>query len=186
MSEMPPINTAKSNDFQTPPEALTPLLPFLKKEWIIWECAEGDGRLSHCLFDLGYRVLGSELLVREKHKHLCGVEHYSGKNFLNWDPVNFDCIITNPPYSIMNKFIERCYHLEKPFALLMPLMALETQTRQNFYRKYGIEIILFPKRIHFKTPDGKGHGPWFSTAWFTHGLDIGKELLFSEERNAGV
>ena len=35
-----------SNDFQTPVKALEPLVLYLKKEWIIWECACGKGNLA--------------------------------------------------------------------------------------------------------------------------------------------
>jgi len=36
----------RSDEFQTPKYALDPLLPFLKKDWIIWECAWGKGSLA--------------------------------------------------------------------------------------------------------------------------------------------
>jgi len=31
----PPLKQGMSDDFQTPPEALEPLLPYLKKDWVI-------------------------------------------------------------------------------------------------------------------------------------------------------
>ena len=31
------------DDYQTPPEALIPLLPHLKENWVIWECASRQG-----------------------------------------------------------------------------------------------------------------------------------------------
>jgi hypothetical protein len=55
---------------------------------------------------------------------------------------------------------------------------LETPKRQELFKKYGLEIIFFDKRINFETPDGKGMGSWFATAWFTNGLNIGKEMTF--------
>lgn len=87
-------------------------------------------------------------------------------------------IITNPPYTIKNQFLERCYLLGLPFALLMPLASLETTKRQKLFRKFGVEVILLPKRVDFETPSGNGSGAWFAVAWFTCGLNIGKELTF--------
>lgn len=161
----PPLKKGMSNDFQTPPEALSPLLPYLKKEWVIWECAEGEGNLVKGLEDKGFSVVGTDIEI--------------GSDFLR-DPIinGFNCIITNPPYSLKQQFLERCYEIGKPFALLLPLTTLETKKRQNLFNEYGIEIIFFPKRINFKTPSGKGSGSWFATAWFTWGLNIGKELTF--------
>lgn len=33
----------EKDDYQTPLEALIPLLPHLNKDWVIWECASGRG-----------------------------------------------------------------------------------------------------------------------------------------------
>ena len=41
-------------------------------------------------------------------------------------PVQFDCIITNPPFSLKQEFLQRCYELGKPFALLLPLTTFES------------------------------------------------------------
>ena len=68
--------------------------------------------------------------------------------------------------------------LGKPFALLLPLTTLETRTRQQLFQRYGLEIVLFDRRINFHVPSGKESKSWFATAWFTWGLDIGKELNF--------
>lgn len=165
----PPLKTSNSNDFQTPPEALYPLIPFLKKDWIIWECASGEGNLVKELERRGFEVVATDILT--------------GQNFLTWQPEHFDCIITNPPYSIKQEFLVRCYALDKPFALLLPLTTFETTKRQELFKQYGVQVIFFDKRIHFKGPTIKeGYQSeskaWFSTAWFTWGLGLEKELNF--------
>lgn len=162
----PPLKTKSSNDFQTPVEALIPLLPYLKKEWLIWECACGRRNLVKALNEKGFSAIGTDILT--------------GDDFLKWLPEKFDCIITNPPYSIKQQFLERCYTLKKPFALLLPLTTFETQKRQELFKRYGLEVIFLSKRLNFETPSGKGSGSWFATAWFTNGLGIGKELNFSQ------
>ena len=162
----PPMKQGNSNDFQTPKIALNPLLPYLEKDWTIWECAQGRGNLSNALTELGFKVIGTDILT--------------GQDFLNWQPDKFDCIVTNPPFSIKQKFLQRCYELNKPFALLLPLTTFETSKRQNLFKKYGLEVIFFDKRINFETPDGTGNGAWFASAWFTNGLNIGKTLSFAK------
>ena len=168
MNMKPPLKQGNSNDFQTPPEALKPLLPYLPKGWTIWECANGKGNLSNELVRLNYDVIATDIL--------------RGADFLIFLPDrNFDCIITNPPFSIKQKFLERCYNLGKPFALLLPLTTFETKKRQELFKKYGLEVIFFDKRINFETPNKvEKSSAWFATAWFTHGLNIGKELTFVE------
>ena len=73
-----------------------------------------------------------------------------------------------------DKFLEKAYELKTPFAFLLPLTALEGIKRQKLYRENGLEVIILPKRIDFT---GK-KAPWFAVAWFTNGLNIGKQLTF--------
>ena len=162
----PPLKQGSPDDFQTPSETIKPLLSFLKKEWIIWECANGNGNISNRLKELNYKIIATDIL--------------QGYNFLTWKPDYFDCIITNPPFKYKQQFLERCYELGKPFALLLPLTTFETKKRQELFKKYGIEIIFFNKRINFETPNKvKNSSSWFATAWFTSGLEIGKQLTFT-------
>lgn len=160
----PPLSILYSNDFQTPPEALNPLLPHLKEDWIIWEPAQGKGNLTNALRKIGYNVTGSDILT--------------GQDFLIWEPEKFDCIVTNPPFFFKQQFLNRAYSLKKPFALLLPLTTFETKKRQKLFKRYGLEVIFLDKRINFETPSGKGSGSWFAVAWFTNWLNIGKELTF--------
>lgn len=163
----PPMRQGSPDDFQTPPEALQPLLPHLKKEWTIWEPAQGKGNLAIELLSLGYRVIGSDIIT--------------GEDFLIWEPEReWDCIITNPPFKYKQQFLERCYELGKPFALLLPLTTFETTKRQKLFRENGLEVIFMPKRINFETPNKvKKSSAWFATAWFTNGLNIGRQLTFT-------
>ncbi len=162
----PPLRQGSPDDFQTPPIALKPLLPYLGSDWRIWECACGKGNLVGGLTDCGFDVIGTDIL--------------GGYDFLCYQPNEFDCIITNPPFKYKQQFLERCYKLGKPFALLLPLTALETRKRQKLMQEYGVEIILFDKRINFETPNKvEKSSAWFATAWFTNWLNIGAQLNYA-------
>ncbi len=164
-----PQNVISSDDFQTPAHAILPLIPYLNKYHMIWECAAGKGNLVKAFRDLGYMCEGSDIKY--------------GKDFLGVRKRGIpSCsyIITNPPYSLKNMFLSQCYKLGKPFALLLPLTTFETKKRQALFREHGVEVIFLPKRINFETPSGQGSGSWFATAWFTWGLNIGQQLTFSE------
>lgn len=149
-----------TDEIYTPDYALEPLLPFIQKEWVIWECAYGNGALANHLKRRGFNVIGG------------------GEDFLQ-NKRECDVIITNPPYSNKERFLKRAYELNKPFAFLMPLTALEGKKRGELYKKYGIQLIIPNCRIDFITPKN-GKSSWFATAWFTHGLDLPKDLLFVE------
>ena len=148
------------DEVYTPKEALYSLVPFVPKNWIIWECASGKGMLAQHLREEGYSVV-------------------LGENFFT-DNFHADCIITNPPYSIKDDFLERAFGLGKPFAFLLPLTALEGKFRGSLYRKHGIQLIIPNGRIHFIIPSGK-KSAWFQTAWFTYGLNLPKDLMFVDK-----
>jgi len=161
----PPMKKGSPDDFQTPIKAIDCLLPYLKKDWTIWECASGKGNLVKGFTEKGFNTISTDIL--------------QGVDFLE-NYFECDIIITNPPYSLKEKFLERCYELGKPFALLMPLTALESEKRHKLYRKYGIQLIIPNKRFNFETPSGNGSGSWFCTAWFCGNINLPKDLNFTE------
>ena len=167
-------SVGSSNEFMTPPYAIEPLLSIIPKDWIVWECACGTGNLINAFQNNGYNTVGTDI--------------YNGWDFTTMDiPFEFDCIVTNPPYtpaSIKLAFLERVYSIGKPFAFLMPLTTLEGKKRQNLFRQFGLEVIVLDKRINFETPSGKGSGAWFPVAWFTWNMNIGKQLMFYEFKEA--
>lgn len=156
-----------SNHFQTDPSALFPLLPFLDPNWIIWEPAEGKGRLSSWLRMEGFDVIGTDVLT--------------GENFFEYEPFlsMHDAIVTNPPYSIKNGWLERCYDLGKPFALLLPYTAMEGHKRQALYRRFGVDTLYLKNRVKFTTPSGKKGGAWFPVMWLTWKL-LPERIMFEE------
>ena len=161
----------RSDEFQTPKEAIEPLLPYLKRDWTIWECAWGKGSLAEHFKKQGFKVLGNKNI-----------------DFIRGDieMEDFDCIITNPPYSLKDRFLEICFKWKKPFALLLPLTALEGIKRGKMFRENGIQIIIPNKRIDFITPSGKGSGAWFQVAWFCWKLNLPKDLMFVELKKQGA
>ncbi|MDA8055724.1 MAG: class I SAM-dependent methyltransferase, partial [Thermoplasmatales archaeon] len=102
---------------------------------------------------------------------------HQGYDFLKFQPEDFDIIVTNPPYSLKDKFLRRAYELGKPFAFLLPLTTLEGRARQAMFASHGISLLIPDRRTNFITPDGKGCGSWFLTAWFTWQL-LEKDLVF--------
>lgn len=159
-----PARGGSPNDFQTPPVALDSLIPYLNKEWIIWECAAGQGSLADRLLDEGFGVESSDILTRQ--------------DFMAYEPEKWDCVVTNPPYAIKDDFIKRAYQLKKPWAFLLPPRALEGLERQALYKKHGLGVIMLNRRVKFTPPSGEGSGAWFPVAWFTHGLGLDGKLVF--------
>lgn len=158
---------------QTPPYALEPLLTHVR-DWrkLIWECAAGKRVLANSMvYDWGYNVLSTDIS-----------DPNGNSNFFEIEPENKDyIIITNPPYSIKQDWIKRCYELGRPFALLLPVETIGTSTAQKMFQKYGIEIILMSPRVDFYMPNKgyEGAGAQFPTAWFTWKLNLPQQINFA-------
>jgi hypothetical protein len=116
----------------------------------------------------GYGVISSDITG----------EDYSLDFFEIWYG---DVIITNPPYSIKYEWLKRCYELEFPFALLMPVEMLGTAKGQRLFNKYGIEVIFMSPRVDFYMPNKgcEGGGAQFPTAWFTWKLNLPQQINFA-------
>lgn len=154
---------------QTPAYAIDPLLSYLDTDWVIWEPAAGEGYLVEAFYDSGFKteqVLISDILT--------------GQNFFEYDPDHWDCLITNPPYSIKYQWLERCYSFEKPFALLVPVEMLGTKSAQVLLKEYGFEMMLLDKRVNFKMPnkgwDSRAQFPVFWLCWQM----LPQQIMFGE------
>lgn len=130
------------DECQTPPYAVLPLVPYIPKEWIIWECASGEGWLAQALRYLtGCSVIETDLI--------------RGMDFFKTNLQSTDIMITNVPFSIKYDWLEYSYSLKKPFAYLMPFDTWAAGRAQAMFQKYGINVILMNRRINFKMPSHK-------------------------------
>lgn len=182
------MKAGSPDEFQTDPSALDCLEPYLQKDWTIWEPAAGHGKLAVKLASRGR-------LVRTSDIQNYGGTHWVTRDFLKEDcPDYYDAIVTNPPFSLKEEFMGRCYMLDKPFALLMPITTFDSEQRRKLMAAKGIEVILPSRRIHFETPNfeknkksgKKEGGAWFYSAWFTWGLKIGRQLVFTDPQSLGI
>jgi len=148
----------KNDEFITPPEAVYPILPYLPTDKIYWECTDnGNSGITRVLKENGLRVVST------------------GFDFLKYTPdFHFDIIITNPPFSLKDAFLERAYELGKPFAFLLPLHSLEGVRRGRLFRKYGLQLLVLDRRVRFTS---EKNGPWFNVSWFCWKL-LPKDLIF--------
>ncbi len=145
------ISNNGSDEYYTPNEALDPLLDRLDNTLIYYEATSNiSSAIVERMRERGFTVLASE-----------------GRDFLLDKLPDFDVVLTNPPYSIKDKFISRCYEIDKPFALLLPVSSIQGSKRGKLFKEFGIEMLVFSGRISF-TKDGVK--PHFGVAWFCNRL----------------
>ena len=157
--------------FQTPNYATNLLIPFIPKDIVsVWEVAYGAGKISGQLRNSGYTVFESDIQSDDPNKVF---------NFLSdikSVPEKIS-IITNPPFSLKEKFYLKCLEYGVPFALLIPAdySGWVIRALQN-----GSEKVIPTRRIDYLTPSGKGSGAQFHSLWLCHGFNIGKSETFVE------
>lgn len=140
------LTEAQGRDsFQTPNYAVNLLLPFMPKGvTTVWECAAGLGKIVNVFKDKGYNVFGSD--INPKYG-------FGGFNFLKDHLTWIDgvwVIVTNPPFSLKQKFYLRCLDYKVPFALLIPAdySGWIIEACRN-----GAEKIIPTRRIDYLTPN---------------------------------
>lgn len=160
------MQTAKNDELYTPDYAVDALLNNiqLKAGATVWcPCDTDASRIVLKLRERGFNVIASHI--------------QDDKDFFQWAPdEEYDYIITNPPYSCKDQILLRCYTLRKPFALLLPLTALEGIKRGKMFREYGVSVLVLDQRCDFS---GKG-SCWFNTSWFVYGIGEPNSLKFVE------
>jgi hypothetical protein len=104
----------------------------------LWEPACGDGAIVSPLRLAGYSVYATDLVERG-----CPDSH-SGIDFLLpvVIPDGVDGIVTNPPFKLMNAFVERACSLSPYVAMLARLAFLEGNQRRGLFERMP------PARVH--------------------------------------
>ena len=158
----------EDNEIYTPFYAVDPIIKYLPKGKIIWCPFDEKWSAFYVhLRELGYRVIRSSLS--------------DGQDFFKYEPERWDLIVSNPPFSIKDKVLERLYSLQKPFAVLLPLNSLQGKTRYKYFAG-GIQLLSFDIRICFhnqKSMEQVIKGSPFASAYFCSNL-LPKDLIVEE------
>lgn len=160
--------TDESNENYTPYYAVDPLLKYISKDKIIWcPCDEEWSAYYQTFKQNGYKVVRSSLS--------------EGHDFFTYEPDEWDIIITNPPFNIKDKILERLYSLNKPFAVLLPMNSLQGKTRFKYFQQ-GVQLLSFDARVSFHNKNNMNKyikGTPFASAYFCRDL-LPKDLIVEQ------
>lgn len=157
----------ESHDFYaTDPKAVELLLEIedFDKNIPVWECANGLGHISYVFEKNGYTVRCSDIIKRTEDTEIIDFLLYEN----SWD----GNIVTNPPYSYAQEFVEKALDIipdGKKVAMFLKLQFLEGKKRRKLFDKYPPKIVyvsssrlLCAKNGEF----GKEKGSAVCYAWF--------------------
>lgn len=159
----------KDNELYSPFYIVDHITKYISKDKVIW-CPFDEEWSAYYrrLKELGYKVIRSSI--------------QEGQDFLIYEPnERWDVIVSNPPFSIKDKVLERLYSLNKPFAILLPLNSLQGKSRFKYFVE-GIQILSFDARVCYhdrEHMDKVVKGSPFATAYFCKDI-LSKDLIIEK------
>ena len=142
----------KRDDYTTPKEAFEFIFKHIPRDKIVYDPFFCEGDSGKFMKELGINCI-----------------HEDSDFFTN--DISFDIIVTNPPYSIKKKVIDKCLSLKKPFALLLPVETIE----RLYLHNVQFTLLIPKKRYSFKYGNGN---PPFKTCWFLFGFNLSKQIIY--------
>jgi hypothetical protein len=156
--------------YSTPPCATEALLRVEQLPHWIWEPAAGRGAIINVLRDHGHATIASDIVDYGFPLHFV-------TDFLTTTkvPVGVECILTNPPFQIINEFVAHALNLCPRVITLARLAFLESTRRTEILEHRGLaRVHVFRNRLPMMHRDG-WNGPRASSAvafgWFVWSRD---------------
>ena len=146
-------SSGQNNECYTPDYAVAPILEFIPQNATIW-----------CPFDKSESEFVKQI---SQTNHVVYSHIDEGQDFFDYEPSDWDIIISNPPFQQKRKFFERALSFNKPFALLMTMTWMNEAAPVQLFEERGLQLLLFDKRIEFIQPNPKQTGKiTFNSSYF--------------------
>ena len=133
-----------NDECYTPDYAVQPILEYIPKDVTVW-----------CPFDTEESQFVK--LIRERiGKENVEYSHLdNGQDFFQYEPDDWDMMVSNPPFSKKKKFFQRALSFNKPFALIMTNTWLNDSAPKQLFKDRDLQLLMFDKRMKFISPDGR-------------------------------
>jgi hypothetical protein len=162
-----PLAERGDDVYMTPPVATATLLRHVQLPHRLWECACGDGTgILDPLRTAGHEVIGSDLVDYGRP------DCFSRRDFLleRKLPTGCEAIITNPPFKLVEQFVEHALDLCPRVIMLLRLAFLESEKRCAILEDRGLaRVLVFRKRLpmmHRLGWEGRKANSGMAFAWF--------------------
>ena len=148
------LYSAGANDeCYTPAYGVKPILKYIPKGATVW-----------CPFDKPESEFVKQISAQNKvvYSHLD-----SGQDFFEYEPDQWDVIVSNPPFTNKRKFFERALEFEKPFALIMTNTWLNDAAPKQLFANKDLQLLMFDKRMKFIMANGADNNKiTFSSSYY--------------------
>lgn len=148
-------NKVGGDESYTPAYGVLPIIKHIPNGSVVW-CPfdTEDSEYVKLIREAGFTVVASHI--------------DDGKDFFEYEPRNWDVIVSNPPFQNKRAFFERALSFGKPFALLMTCAWLNDKYSKWVFKEAGrqMQLLMFDKRIHFEQEGETKKKTTFSSAYY--------------------
>ena len=157
------LSTGKFNikdEYYTPKILVDAIIPYIPSNKIIW-----------CPFDTKDSEFVKSFI--QNGNSVIYTHIWEGKDFFNYEPNEYDMIISNPPFTQKLKVLNRLYELNKPFAMILGLPILNYQEIGNFFINKSLQLLIVDKKVSFD-----GNTASFNNSYFCKDI-LPRDLMFT-------
>ena len=143
--------------------AVKPIIKYIPKDKIIW-----------CPFD----TKESEFYKQFKNAGYNVIQSHinEGKDFYQYEPDNWDIIVSNPPFTNKKQIFERALSFNKPFALIMSNTWLNDSAPKKLFKDKDLQLLMFEERMKFINNGKINNKITFSSSYFCYNL-LPKQII---------
>ena len=155
-----------NDECYTPDYGVKPILKYIPEGAIVW-----------CPFD----TEESEFVKQISKQNEVEYSHIStGHDFFDYEPDEWDMMVSNPPFTNKRKYFERALYLGKPFALIMTNTWLNDSAPKQLFKDKDLQLLMFDKRMKFISPDGRDNDKiTFSSSYYCYNI-LPKQIIMEE------
>ena len=155
-----------NDECYTPDYGVEPILKYIPKDATVW-----------CPFD----TEESQFVIQISKQNKVIRSHLeSGQDFFDYEPDEWDMIVSNPPFTDKRKFFERALSFNKPFALIMTNTWLNDSAPTQLFKDKDLQLLMFDKRMKFISPDGRNNDKiTFSSSYYCWNF-LPKQIIMEE------
>jgi len=147
-------SAGNNDECYTPAYSVQPILEYIPKDAVVW-----------CPFDTPDSEFVKVLTANSIETIPTHID--TGRDFFEFEPHHYDCIVSNPPFTNKRAFFQRALDLGKPFALLMANTWLNDRAPMQLFEERGLQLLLLDRRTEFVQPDRTVSGKiTFSSSYF--------------------
>ena len=162
------LYSAGNNDeCYTPRYAVEEIVKLLPKDKLYWlPFDRDDSEFVKVMGENGYSFINTHIDY--------------GQDFYEYEPEQWDAIVSNPPFTNKRKIFERALSFNKPFALLMSNTWLNDSAPKVLFKDKDLQLLMFRNRIKFLNNGVINNKITFSSSFFCYDI-LPKQIMISDK-----